>query len=201
MSDSWVINTLFVIFLISSITAMIVFYFKNRNYRKLQKNKEFEIVPIVRNFDIWQSLKKKYLQLAIAIFVTWIISLAFAIAGIILVSNNNFEAQPPETYWQLFTSSPFVVVGCFFISLFINAILYYRERHICSKLFYNKNFVEDVNLKKMKWFFQTNLRLNAFITLHSSFLALIFAIIIYKDIEKNKINELQTENETTNTRS
>ncbi|MGL5592304.1 MAG: hypothetical protein ACRDCJ_03065 [Metamycoplasmataceae bacterium] len=189
MSDSWVINTLFVIFLISSITAMIVFYFKNRNYRKLQKNKEFEIVPIVRNFDIWQSLKKKYLQLAIAIFVTWIMSLAFAIVGIILISNNNFETQPPKTYWQLFTSPPFVVVGFFFISIFINVILYYRERHICSKLFYNKNFIEDVNLKKMKWFFQTNLRLNTFITLHSSFLALIFAIIIYRDIEKN--NEKQ----------
>jgi len=156
--------------------------------------KTIEGVPIISNFENWNLQKGKYLKTSISIFFSSTLSSALGITLIILVTYNNYNI-PPENTINEFFASPVFIIGCLFlINLLIGSILIWWNRIICSKLFYNKNFAEEVNLKKLSWFFKKEFRINIFIWLHMSSASIVLAIIIYKDIGRIIFKQINNNN-------
>ncbi|MGL5205834.1 MAG: hypothetical protein ACRC7B_02915 [Metamycoplasmataceae bacterium] len=183
-------------FIILATTSFFVLRILKREikFRNRLKSKRFEITPAGKNLEIWESEKKSYLYVNTARFFTWVISILFGSFYIILIFNRSAINQK-------FFYSPIFILSCifFFANNVASVILLYKNWRIMEKIFFNNNFVEDVNLKKFLWFFKTTNRLSIFATLHRSFLSFLFATIIYKDIEKNKLIKIQEISKNNNT--
>lgn len=98
--------------------------------------------------------------------------------------------EPLGDAFETLTSLWAIVGYSFLINLLILTFLSVWNRRMCSKLFYNNNFVEEVSLRKLNWFFKKESRINVLLTLHNSIASVVFAIIIYKDIKKNNLQPL-----------
>ncbi|MGL5590698.1 MAG: hypothetical protein ACRDCH_01320 [Metamycoplasmataceae bacterium] len=179
----------FAILIAFVIPSLLLLYCIKRgiDYRKINKKNKFIVVPDGKNFEIWQLEKDAYLKTSIVKGVCSLISIPLAITAIFLIINDNQESQ------MEFLSTPKAIIfSCLLITISIHTIFFWQNRNICLRLFYNENFTQDVKLKKFNWFFQSKLRIVIFLSIPSAFVQMIFAIIIYKDIESNNANPIQT---------
>ncbi|MDK2819368.1 MAG: hypothetical protein KFW07_00880 [Mycoplasmataceae bacterium] len=157
----------------------------------IEKKQLIEIkdgVPVISNLQNWDLQKGKYLKTSIAVSFFATISTALAIATLVLIIQRTNE--PLGNAFETLTSQWAIVGYSFLTNLLILTFLSVWNRRMCSKLFYNNNFVEEVSLKKLNWFFKKESRIIVLLTLHNSIASGIFAIIIYKDIKKNNLQPL-----------
>ncbi|MGL5732840.1 MAG: hypothetical protein ACRCXE_02115 [Metamycoplasmataceae bacterium] len=175
--------------MIAAIIRFFYEYSQMKGYYKFKHKNFLQIVPDGRNLEKWNLKKDTYLKSSIAMFICSMIELPFVIAIISLIITNN----APEISASIdFFTSPMFIMFCFmlFVSL-INFVFSFTRRKIIYGLFFNKNFAEDVNLKRFSWFFKKYSRIVLFTSIPSSFIHLVFAIMLYKDIEKNNANVVQ----------
>ncbi len=167
-------------------TLMWAYFFIHvfNHQKKLIKTNEG--VPALSNLQNWNLQKIRYLKTSIAssFFVT--LSIALGITTLVLT----FQHETQGSWFESLTYQAAIVGGSFLANILILLFLGGWNRRICSKLFLNKGFAEEVNLKKMNWFFKNVFRINVLLLLHTSIASAIFSIIIYKDIEKNNLQPL-----------
>ncbi|MGL5592137.1 MAG: hypothetical protein ACRDCJ_02130 [Metamycoplasmataceae bacterium] len=185
MFDIFTFSVMFAVLAIQ-ILVLINIIKRSWKYKKMNKENGFIVVPDGRNFEIWQLEKETYLKTSIAKGICSLISLPLAITAIFLIINDSKESQTE------FLSTPkFIIFSCLLVTILIHAIFFWQNKNICLRLFYNKNFTQDVKLKKFNWFFQSRFRIVIFLSIPSSFVQMIFVIIIYKDIESNNASIIQ----------
>ncbi|MGL5617611.1 MAG: hypothetical protein ACRCWU_00960 [Metamycoplasmataceae bacterium] len=187
LENTWL--TFFIGISISTFIAGTIVFKRKKSFEKIEEENKIGFFE-ERNLEIWEANKKMYLKLMIILSILKIISIALLIP-IIILANREYGIVL-DTPVDTFISPKFILIYIYLFIFLIKTWLYIQIRKICSKFFFNKNFVEDVNLKKFNWFFKTPTHIGFFIAFHALLLGIIFAIIIYKDINKNNKNQIQT---------